>query len=556
MSAINSSKDKYVAVHVESSGYDWTENKACGVALSWQNQSVFLHNEDYGIEGICFLLQCLYQSDKIVVFYNAELFMSITREVYGIEQIPNNFIDLTRVSYIIYDSVKSLSDWGIENYGVIANSGENVLTEYINHYQLDKTQVPRSILDLYVCSIAVLTRCLLEDFLPKAEKENATWLRYEHDLIPMMVDLSNQGMPIDMYRMEELISELESEANILHSDISSVVNGDFDVHSNSLVDYFHQQIGDDYLYGEAQGKINKEALQIVSQEYPQVSHLANQILQYRENEKQRTSYLYPMRDKQVNGVIHATFDALGTATGRISCHSPSLHNIPRDSVVRSIFVPKNKFYEYDFSQLDYRLSAVRSQEFSIMQAYLNDVDFHSLTGNDINATREVGKTLNYLTTYGGGPVLFAKKSGISVSRAKEYIHRYWKNYPALNDFMFSAKRFAEEHGYIHTMLGRKINITHDFYKAPIYIIQGTAADVMKMSLLRVGELLNNTDIQIKNVIYDSVLFDNMDSSYVHSIKKTMESFEFQAKELSMTMPIKVDIKVYPKHWGEGYLIDG
>ena len=273
---------------------------------------------------------------------------------------------------------------------------------------------------------------------------------------------------------------------------------------------------------------------------------------WRENEKNKNTYVKNIINKQVNGFIHSYFNAMGTITGRFSSSMPNLQNIPNDEKIKKMFIPNSEFYEYDYSQLEYRLFGIGSHEDSIIKAYNTGHDFHNQSAQALNVDRSMGKLVNYLVVNNGGYKLLSQKANITIDQSREYIQRFWNKYPALRKFVYSTADYARRNGFVHTLLGRKIIIEDNFHKAPVYVIQGTGGDMIKVALRRVWSILHNTPARIVNTIHDSILIDNLNERYIKDIKNAMERFRFHSNKLNITMPISVNMQIYPNHWGSGY----
>ena len=264
----------------------------------------------------------------------------------------------------------------------------------------------------------------------------------------------------------------------------------------------------------------------------------------------------------VDGYIHANFNATGTRTGRLSGSGPNTQNIPRDKNIRRAFLPtEGALYDFDYSQLEYRLAGISAHDESVVNAYLAGWDAHIVAASNIYGVRledvteeqrYVGKTVNFLSLYGGGDKRLAAELNVAVSQARDYLILYWGGVPAIKKFNKDLIKEAKNFGYVTTRLGRKIHIWDIFYAAPNYVIQGTGGDMIKLSLIRVHKLLEGTGAKIRNTVHDSIVIDGLEPQLIPDIKTAMESFTFTSEKLNKTMPIKVDIKECADNWGAGY----
>ena len=575
LSTIKRARDKYVAVDTETTGFRWmADDRAFGTAVSWDDKSVFLKNEDWEKEHLGSFLRDLYLSDKTICMHNAEFDINMIRETYGVQEMPANLVDMLRISYVLdTGSSHELKDLGAKAYGPSIANNELILKEYKSKYKIkDYSHLPEEILDPYACMDAILTKCLVMDNDAKAQKEHAIWYKHEHDLIPVMMHISRNGVAVDPEYLDTMDKKLKKEMYRLQEEIFFAAGRMVNPKSpDEIKKYMYSQKIDMYEVEELDngkqkivGSSDDEMLEnIIAQakEHPKAAEIAELVQQHRKIAKQHDTYVVKMREVEVNGRVHANFNPTGTITGRLSGSGPNMQNIPTDSSIKRIFLVDEEFHEFDWSQLEYRLAGIDAGERKIVDAYLNGVDFHSLTAAGIfnvpvdavtKEQRQVGKTTNFLVLYGGGGKTLARKAKIPVRDGFKYVDNYWKTYPELKEFFDDMENKARQDSYVETMFGRKVSLRNKFYKAPNYRIQGTGGDMIKIALLRIWNLIQGTDVKIMNTVHDSVFLDHMEPDMVPEIQRAMESFEFYSGKLKTHMPIQVDVTTYDHSWGKGY----
>ena len=572
-SAIASSKDKYVAIDTETTGFRWMAgDRAFGTALAWDDQAVFLRNNDYGVENIGRLLSDVYKLEhKTIVMHNAEFDLHMIRETYGVDTLPANLTDTLRVAYLLNTGKDhSLKGWGSSIYGASMSLGEDVIKEYRRKYKIkDYSMIPSTILDPYACMDAAMTKTLAEDYAKKAQRAAPRWFEYEHRLIPIIVDISKNGIKIDLEYIDQYTRELKRKRHAVHEKIFRKVGKGIKPGSpQDLAKYFYSRmkvyfdVFDNVESPESTKEATLSVIKTKTEEFPEAAEVASLVLEWRTLDKQITTYLENYTALHVNGYIHANFNACGTRTGRLSGSNPNIQNIPRDGNIRRAFLPsEGKLYDFDYSQLEYRLAGISSSEPFIVDAYLSGIDFHEVTATNVfdivieQVTKEqrfIGKTVNFLSLYGGGDKRLATELNIGVERAAEYLTNYWAGMPYLRSFNRSLMQEAERYGYVTTRLGRKIHISDRYYAAPNYVIQGTGGDMIKLSLIRVHKLLEGTGAKIRNTVHDSIIIDGLDESLIPDIRQAMEAYTFRSEKLNCTMPILIDIKECEENWGDGY----
>ena len=170
------------------------DNTTFGIIVCFGMKYVYLDNEEYDVES--FLLD-LFNAGKVIVVYNAECVFQSIRNTYHIEQFPEKLIDLKRVGYLL-NTMHSLNvrEWFEEEYGRQVFSCESILNEYKSMYNIqDIRNIPTSVLEPYVALRSVLIMCLIRDKIDAARRQSPVLFRLEHDLIPIIVDMINNGMP-------------------------------------------------------------------------------------------------------------------------------------------------------------------------------------------------------------------------------------------------------------------------------------------------------------------------------------------------------------------------
>ena len=275
-----------------------------------------------------------------------------------------------------------------------------------------------------------------------------------------------------------------------------------------------------------------EVLQKLAGEYP----IVDEILEYRALTKLKSTYAQGLIDCiRDDGRIHTTFNQTVTATGRISSTEPNLQNIPiRTELgreIRKCFIPKPGyvFIDADYSQIELRLLAHMSGDESLIESYRMDADIHRITASKVfgipfdevtPTQRRDAKAVNFGLIYGISSFGLSKDLGITREDAARYIEDYFKNYPGVKRFLDDTVSNAKEKGYVKTMYGRVRPIPE--LKSSNYMmrqfgervamnspIQGTAADIMKIAMIKVHKALNESglDARILVQVHDELLLE-------------------------------------------------
>ena len=565
---ILNSRDEYVAVDTETTGLRWTVDRAFGIAFAWDDKSTFIRNGTFGIENIGTFMKDLYSSkDKTFIFHNAEFDCHMIRETYGVEA-PENIIDTVRVSHMLDASTSNaLKNWGEVNYGPAATYHEDLVADYIRQYRLKSySHVPAEIMDPYAANDTVLTKALAYKYVPVVKKMVGKLFDLEHALIPVIMDMEREGILIDLDYIDDLQKRVIKRQRKLTDHIYKVVGKPIDIGSSKqLGDYFYYRLGiggatekekQKNIPTTESGRLSTGEKALKGIKHPEGSVVAQAVLKWRELEKINNTYLRSYLKLEHKGRIHARWNACGTITGRFSGSDPNLMNIPKDDKIRRIFVPDTEFIDMDFSQIELKLMAHASGQNNMINAFVEGQDLHSYTAAQIlnkpieqidkdGNERKVAKAIYFGVIYGIGTRGLAELAGIPVRAAGKYLNVYWESYPNIKNYFDKQKTFAEENGYVKTMFGRHIPVKDRFYAAPNYIIQGTAGDIIKLSLFKTWKYAKSVGGSLRNTIHDQILFDNMDVSHAQPIKEIMEDYTF-------SMPVTVDVKTSKKSWGDLY----
>ena len=285
---------------------------------------------------------------------------------------------------------------------------------------------------------------------------------------------------------------------------------------------------------------------------------APQIEKIREHEKRAgtyySSFLYHM---DTNSVLHANIRQAGTKTGRFSYSDPNLQNVPKEDdqadltkkwVVRGSFIPREDFVlcSIDYDQVEYKLMLDYAGEQSIIERVLGGEDLHQATADMVGISRKNAKTLNFSILYGSGIVSIAQALGISRSEAECLRSKYFSRLPKVKRFISQVTRTGEARGYIFNWMNRKYHLkdANFSYALPNHLIQGGAAEVVKVAMVRIHELLKNTRssmiLQVHDDIISEIHKDEMD--LIPKIRNIMQGVYTPKNGLFLTASPQVSTK--------------
>ena len=390
----------------------------------------------------------------------------------------------------------------------------------------------------------------------------------EGPLIPVLAAMEHAGIRVDAEKLDGLSVEFGQRLELYEHSIYRTAGLPFNINST-------QQLGE-ILFEKLQlpkGRKTKTgwSTDVKVLENLSLTHeLPALILQYRNLAKLKSTYvdkLASLRNIQ-SGRVHTSFNQCGTATGRLSSSNPNLQNIPirteEGRRIRSAFIadPGCCLLAADYSQIDLRVLAHYSEDSELLSAFLGDQDIHRRTAAQIffvapelvtSEMRRVAKTINFGIVYGMSSFGLASQLHVSRKEAQTFIDRYFAHYAGIKDFMESIIQQARKDGFVTTLLGRRrflpdINSTNrnqrEFAERTAINtpIQGTAADIIKLAMLRVHRELVQQKLRARMLlqIHDELVLE-VPEQELDEVSRLLKS------HMEAAMPLRVPLVVHLSH---------
>lgn len=429
----------------------------------------------------------------------------------------------------------------------------------------------------YLCGCAGIlaeSKPVLEEKLKKTGQYNL-FREIEMPLSRVLYHMEQEGVLVKPQELKEYGDALTGRISELEESIWEKAGVHFNINSP-------KQLGE-VLFGTMQlpgGKKTKtgystaaDVLEKLAPEHPIVS----EILEYRTLTKLKSTYAdglaaYIGEDNR----IHTTFNQTITATGRISSTEPNLQNIPMRMElgrrIRKVFVPKEGFVlmDADYSQIELRVLASMSGDQQLIEAYQQDADIHRITASKVfhvpqeevtSLQRRNAKAVNFGIVYGISSFGLSQDLSISKKEAAEYIEKYFETYPGIKAFLDECVQSAREKGYSVTMLGRRRPVpelsSDNFMQrsfgervamnAPI---QGTAADIIKIAMVRVDERLRKEGFRSRLIlqVHDELLVETA-MEEIEQVREILSAEMRQAAKLSVELEIDLS---YGDNWYDAH----
>jgi DNA polymerase-1 len=441
--------------------------------------------------------------------------------------------------------------------------------------QISLLEVDPTKVGTYCCEDVECTIRLKKLFLKELEEKKLLSILQDIELplINVLLGMERNGIFVDSEKLQKLSQTLAEKITQLTEKIYSVAGEEFNISSpKQLSTILFEKLN---LPPPKKTQTGFSTAADVLEALKDKSPIIPLILEFRQLEKLRSTYVdsLPLEINPSTGRIHCNFNQSVAATGRLSCQDPNLQNIPVRSEegkkIREAFRPQNEGWKYlsaDYSQIELRLLAHLSEDPVLIQAFESGEDIHAYTASLIFNTslqevipsmRHKAKAVNFGILYGQQAFGLSQELGIDIKVAAHFIETYFQRYKKVKDYLEFCKESARTKGVAYTMTGRQRPLPEILSKNPMLRalaerlaintpLQGSAADLIKIAMIRIQSLWNFKKSFSVLQIHDELLFEAPEeeidklSSFV---KKHME------EAFSLKVPLIVDISV-GRNWGE------
>jgi len=600
------SNQKAIAIDLETSGIESLDTNIVGYALAWGsgfdlNEGILSCAETSGKNGSGvktayipvghsgILTQQQLDHDLVIerlkpilenprigkVAQNAKFEMNVL-SLYGIKLCPVSF-DTMIASYILNpddkhglkDQVSRVFNYEMVRIAELIGTGKKQIT--MEMVPIDKAAP-------YAADDARMTLELASTYLPLLDKDQSFILnQIELPLSCVLAEMEQNGIALDIPYLKKLSVELSSDIARLESEIFALSGYSFNINSTQQL----QKVLFEDLGLKSQGKTTKKtglstdaaALEALKNEHVIIPKL----LEYRHLSKLRSTYvdsltkLVSRRDNR----LHGTFNQTVAATGRLSSTNPNLQNIPIrteiGSRIRRAFIPEKEGWvmvSADYSQIELRMLAHMAEDPTLIDAFRKNQDIHQRTAKEIfdvpleevtKEMRAIGKTMNFALVYQQGDYRTGIDLGVPTAEAKKFREKYFNTYPNVMKLVSETLETAREKNYVETIYGRRryfryLNDRNAMirqaderaaFNAPL---QGSAADLMKLAMIRLSKELKENNMKTKIVlqVHDELVLEVPNDELELAKQVITRSMEYGQP---LKVPLVVDIGVGP-NWME------
>lgn len=535
----------YFAFDTETTSVNVMDAELVGISFAIDNHEAWyvpIPADQVKAREIVDMLRPILENEAVEkIAQNAKFDYSMLKR-YGVE-VSDPLFDTMIAHYLLQPEMQHNMDYLSEVYlkyrpiptSDLINTKAKKSSESL--FDFDEEEKPQTMREVpvdkvmqYCCEDSDVTLQLYKVFKNELKKEKLEKLFYEIEmpLVKVLADMELTGVRIDVAALKESEGILNQELKNIEARITDFAGHPFNPLSPKAVG----TVLFDEMKLDPKAKKTKSGQYTTSEEVLQKlrdkSPIIDEILNYRGVKKLLSTYIeaLPQEINHRTGRIHAQFNQTVTATGRLSSSNPNLQNIPiRDELgreLRKAFIPDEGevFFSADYSQIELRLMAHLSQDPNMTEAFLSGEDIHTATaakiyhlpvGEVTKLQRTKAKTANFGIIYGISVFGLASRLNIPRSEAKQLIDGYFVTYPKVQEYMNKSIEVAREKGYVETLFGRK-RVLADISSANATVrgyaernainapIQGTAADIIKIAMVRIARRIRKEKLNAKLLI--------------------------------------------------------
>ncbi|MGC8881090.1 MAG: DNA polymerase I [Minisyncoccia bacterium] len=542
-----------------------SSEKKVGLMLDFKGEKVY----EREVFGMFFVF------DKNSIFYlKKENFKEFFEKVINLKEK----ILITHNAKVLYQEVEELKDYLFEDIKIKSwlldperrnyNLRETAAYYLKTNISFDKANEALVILPLN----EVLENKLL------ALELNEVYEKIEKPLIPVLAKMEKRGIKLDKQKFKEMSDFLAQELDKLKDEIYEISGEKFNINSPlqlSKILFEKLKIESKNFRKTKSGifSTNSNELKKIRNLHP----LIPLIEKYRELKKIKSTFLDVFLEfiNPKTQKVHTIFNQTGTATGRLSSEKPNFQNIPLrgewGKEIRKCFIAEEgfKFLSFDYSQIELRIAAHLSQDSNLKEAFLNNLDIHTLTASKIynipvdkvtNEMRQKAKILNFGIIYGIGDKAFAEAADISLKEASEFKKEYFNHFIGLKIYLEMSLANAKKQGFVETIFKRKRflpligalgKIGKEQERIAINMpIQGLASDLIKLAMIKIDSYLKEKDLLDRVFlvcqIHDELIFE-VKIEIINEVKDKIK--EIMENVYPLSVPLKVEVKI-GDNWGE------
>jgi len=569
---------KEIAVDTETTSLDVLEAELVGISLTDRaNVGYYIplnHSSEpernLPFDEALTIIKKLLENPKVQkigqnIKYDMHLFCK-----YGIDVKPVSF-DPMLASYVLNPSARqhSLDFLALKHF----DHKMQPITDLIGKGKSQKTfdTVPVDMAAPYAAEDADYTfrlRGILAPQIDSLEMQNL-YYNMELPLIKVLMAMEQEGIRVDEKFLNKLSKKMDGQLVDIRKEIYKIAGGEFNINSTQQLSHILFEKLNLPTKGKTTKKTGYSTDVRVLEELAGLHEFPKLILDFRQLMKLKNTYIdaIPRLINPVTGRVHTSFNQAIAATGRLSSTDPNLQNIPirteEGRQIRKAFIPRDDEHlllTADYSQIELRILAHYSEDKGLIDAFRKSQDIHIRTAAEVygvvpdkitSEMRRVAKTANFAVIYGVSAYGLSQQTDLNIQESKEFIETYFERYPGIRKYMEETKTLAREKGYVTTLYNRrrylpeindKRNSIRQFAERTAINtpIQGTAADIIKIAMLRIHEKMHNMRSKMVLQVHDELVFDVYNEELEDLKKIVLQGME---KAVKLKVPLVADIGV-------------
>lgn len=576
-------KLKEVAIDTETSSLSSLEARLVGISLSYREGTGFYiplgheTGKNLPMQDVLERFSKLFKSDVRIVGQNIKYDRQVFKN-HGV-YIDKPHFDTMVASYLI-------------NPGGRGYNLENLALEHFNYRMMPisdligsgKKQINFARVDIekatfYACEDADFTLRLKNALEPTIKELKLEELLHEIEmpLVAVLGDMEETGVKIDSELLGGLSKDFDRKLSDVQEAIFEETGEKFNINSpRQLGEILFDKLNLKSTRRTAKGGARSTSVDIL-QKLAEIHPVPRMVLEYRQLMKLKSTYIdaLPAMVNRDTGRVHTSFNQTIAATGRLSSSDPNLQNIPirteEGREIRLAFIPAGddyKIFSADYSQIELRIMAHFASDKTMIESFKSDEDIHRRTAAEVYAVdiedvtddqRRAAKTANFSIIYGVTAYGLSQQSELSLGESRDFIDVYFERYPGIKKYMEDIKKFARENGYVSTLFDRRRylpDINAKSVQARQFAertaintpIQGTAADMIKIAMIRIADAIRDMKSKMILQVHDELVFDAHFDELDRLSKIVKREMEGAVK---LNVPIKVDM-AFGDNWLEAH----
>ncbi len=568
-------KRKEVAIDTETSSLSPLEARLVGISLSYEEGKGFYipvgHDTGKNLpaQDVLERFSKLFKSGMRIVGQNIKYDRQVFKnhKVY----IDRPYFDTMVASYLINPGSRShnLDSLALEHFNYRMMPISDLIGSGKKQVSFARVDIDRA--TSYSCEDADFTLRLKNALQPRIKELKLERLlcEIEMPLVTVLGDMEEAGVKIDTEFLKGLSKDFDRKLKTVEEAIFEEAGERFNINSTrQLAVILFDKLNLRSTRRTAKGGARSTSVDVL-EKLAEIHPVPRMVLEYRQLMKLKSTYIdaLPAMVNPETGRVHTSFNQTITATGRLSSSDPNLQNIPirteEGREIRLAFVPAGDAYKIlsaDYSQVELRIMAHFADDKTMIESFKSGEDIHRRTaaevyGVDINDVtddqRRAAKTANFAIIYGVTAYGLSRQSELSLGESRDFIDIYFERYPGIKKYMEDIKKFARENGYVSTLFDRRRylpDINAKSTQARQFAertaintpIQGTAADMIKIAMIRIADAMKGMKSKMILQVHDELVFD-VHIDELDQLKKTVKQEMEGAVRLKV--PINVDIGI-------------